>query len=136
MYVYIFSIYLTLKTSNKIRRATDIISYSSSEKGAILMLLSYWSCPILLVVSQLPEVRTPPQLSWITRFRLVFGLALFRGCQGLVVQLQIVLHFGHYFLENTLGLGMLACSMDIDLNYWITMFVIGTGTNKSWQWYY
>ena len=52
---------------------------------------------MLLIVSQLGQVRTPPKLSWITRSSLDFGLALFRGCQGLVAQLEIVPRFRSSF---------------------------------------
>ena len=31
------------------------------------------------------------------------------------------------------GLGVLACSNETNLNYWITMLFIHNGTNKLWQ---
>ena len=41
--------------------------------------------------------------------------------------------FGYYFLQNTLGLGVLASTIDTDLNYEIAMLFILTGTNKSYN---
>ena len=59
IYVYIYistnSHFLTLKTYNKIRRAADIISHSSSERRSI----GDRSSPMLLVASQHAHVRTP-----------------------------------------------------------------------------
>ena len=54
------------------------------------MLLGGRSSPMLLVV-QLAQEHTPLQLSWLMRSGLGFGLAFFKGCQGLVAQLQVVL---------------------------------------------
>ena len=39
--------------------------------------------------------------------------------------------FCHCFLQNMSGLGMLACNIDTDLSYGITMLFIRTGTSKS-----
>ena len=61
------------------------------------MLFDGQSSALSLVASQLAWVHTLPQLSWISESILVFGLALIRGCQGLVAQLQIVLPFRALF---------------------------------------
>ena len=62
-----------MKAYSKIRRATDIISHSSSKAGQ--------SSPMSMVVSKLTYVRNPPQLSSITRSGVDFRSI--RVCQGL-----------------------------------------------------
>ena len=54
-----------------------------------------------------------------------FGLALFRGCQGLVAQLQIVLLFWLSFPLKHVRVW----SVDTDLNCGTPMLFIRTGTN-------
>ena len=77
-----------------------------------------------------------PELIWVTQSSLDFILALFRGCQGLQDSSKKCRHFSHHFFQNTSGLGVLASSIDTNLNYEITMFFIHTGTNTLQQSYY
>ena len=88
---------LTLKAYNKIERATDIINYSLSEKRSI------FNASQLLKFSNVTGCFTAcigvhsPAVEWITWSGLDFDLALFRGCQGLVAQLQILQWFHSSF---------------------------------------
>ena len=77
-----------------------------------------------------------PAVNWITRPGLDFNLALFKECQGIVVQSQIVPPFWSLFHPGPAGLGVLACSINTGLNYGITILFIRTGTNRSRQSYY
>ena len=58
------------------------------------------------------------------------------GVRDLQQSSKLSHHSSHYFLQNTSRLWVLACSIDTDLNYEITIFFIRTGTNKSQQSYY
>ena len=104
IYVYIYTklTYKAYKAYKKIRRATDTISHSSSEEKTFLMLLSGRCSPTLLVVSQLAQVHTPPQVIWITQSDLDFGLALFRRCQGYSSK-QSILNYGIIMLSIHTG---------------------------------
>ena len=101
------------------------------------MLLGGQSSPVLPVVSHLAQVHTPSQLNWITRSGLDFGLALFGGCPGLVVQFQIVPPFRSSFpAKHTRAWSVSIYSIDTDLNYGMTVFFIRTGSTESQQSYY
>ena len=115
---------LTLMTCIKIRRATDIISHSLPERRSIFNAIGQSSPMFISVHSPAVEM---DQAIW---FRLCSGppkggVRDYRDCG------TISCHFSHYFLQNTSGLGVLACSVVTKLHYKITMFFICTGTNKS-----
>ena len=86
-----YDITITLKAYSKMRRATDIISHNLSDRRSIFN-ACWW-----LNISNITGCFTAcisvhfPAVELITQSGLYFCLALFRGCQGLVTQLQIVL---------------------------------------------
>ena len=129
MHTRFYDIY-RCKAYNKLWRAADIISHSLSERRSIfnasqwLKLSNVTGCFTAYVGVHCPAT----QLDKVIWFRLWSGL--FRECQKLMAQLEIVLPFSHCFFQNTPGLAVLVCSIYTNLNYGITMLLISTGTNK------
>ena len=96
----------------------------SSSKRRIIFAPRWLKFSHVLVVLQLAWVRTSPQLSWIAQS----GLAPFPGCRFVWHSPKWASRFG-CLLQYMSGLEVLACSLDTDLNYVITMLQLHPSLN-------
>ena len=112
------------------KKATDIISHSLSERRSISN-VSWWSklfnvtgCFTGCISAHYPAVKLDNTIWFILLSCPNSGVL---GACGTAQSCR----FSHRFFQNTSGLGVLACSIDNNLNYRITMLFMCTENSKS-----
>ena len=135
LFIFLFSCRFEWSRHNtyvSIRRAADIINHSSSERRSIFN-ASHWSK--LSTVTGFFTACLDAHSPAVELDNMIQSGLLQAGSrtQGIAPNSPAVLVI---FSFKTCQLGILACSMNTNLNYEITILFIRTGTNKSQQSHY